>query len=295
MPETIETDVVVVGAGIAEAHRRGGAPPRRREGRRRRGTPVSRVGGRVWNTEIGGQANELGGQWIAPYQSAMHALLAELGLELFKAYRDGDRVYVDREGTAHLLLRPRRPARRRRRAGLRGAAAKLDALAASTRPRGAVGSPGCGGARPDHLRRLARAGGRGRGRPRHARLLPLRRLHDEAGTHLLAARRPLDDCRAGSVDNLFEPDLCLNSRVVGGSQLIPIRLAERTGDRVLLDAPARTCRWRDGAVTIELDTRRVTARRAVVAVPPNLTGAIRFDPVLPPGGCAPSKASPRGA
>ena len=38
-----------------------------------------RVGGRVLNTEIGGEPNELGGQWIAPYQAAMHALLAELG------------------------------------------------------------------------------------------------------------------------------------------------------------------------------------------------------------------------
>ena len=30
-----------------------------------------RVGGRVLNTEIGGEPNELGGQWVAPYQSAM--------------------------------------------------------------------------------------------------------------------------------------------------------------------------------------------------------------------------------
>ena len=51
---------------------------------------------------------------------------------------------------------------------------------------------------------------------------------------------------AGSVANLFEPDLCLHSRVVGGSQLIPLRLAERLGDRVVLDAPVRTLRWTDG-------------------------------------------------
>ena len=50
---------------------------------------------------------------------------------------------------------------------------------------------------------------------------------------------------AGSVENLFEPDLCLHSRVVGGSQLIPLRLAERLGDRVVLDAPVRTLRWHD--------------------------------------------------
>ena len=44
---------------------------------------------------------------------------------------------------------------------------------------------------------------------------------------------------AGGTYELFEPDQCLAYRVVGGSQLIPIRLAERLGDRVLLGAPAR--------------------------------------------------------
>jgi putrescine oxidase len=86
---------------------------------------------------------------------------------------------------------------------------------------------------------------------------------------------------AGSVDNLFEPDLCLHSRVVGGSQLIAIRLAERLGERVVLDAPVRTCRWSEGAVTLEANGRLVTACQVIVAIPPNLTGGIRFEPALP--------------
>ena len=44
---------------------------------------------------------------------------------------------------------------------------------------------------------------------------------------------------AGGTYELFEPEQCLAYRVVGGSQLIPIRLAERLGERVVLDAPAR--------------------------------------------------------
>jgi putrescine oxidase len=87
---------------------------------------------------------------------------------------------------------------------------------------------------------------------------------------------------AGSVDNLFEPELCLHSRVVGGSQLIPIRLAERLGERVVLEAPVRSCRVGDGSVSLETPEHRVTARRAVVAVPPNLVAGIRFEPALPP-------------
>ena len=87
---------------------------------------------------------------------------------------------------------------------------------------------------------------------------------------------------AGSVDNLFEPDLCLHSRVVGGSQLIAIRLAERLGERVVLDAPVRTCRWSDGCGDPGGE-RATLSRRAsvIVAIPPNLTGGIRFEPALP--------------
>ncbi|HEU5489865.1 MAG TPA: FAD-dependent oxidoreductase, partial [Gaiellaceae bacterium] len=94
----IETDVVVVGAGVA------GLAAARRLVAEGRDVVVlearDRVGGRLWNTEIGGEPNELGGEWIAPYQSRMHALLEELDIELFPAYREGDHVYVDERGNA---------------------------------------------------------------------------------------------------------------------------------------------------------------------------------------------------
>ena len=86
---------------------------------------------------------------------------------------------------------------------------------------------------------------------------------------------------AGGTFELFEPDQCLAARVVGGSQLIPLRLAERLGDRVVLGAPARVIRWSDDGVEIDAESVTLRAGSAIVAVPPNLTNAIRFDPVLP--------------
>jgi putrescine oxidase len=41
---------------------------------------------------------EIGGQWVSPDQDALTAMLAELGLETYSRYRDGDNVYIDRGG-----------------------------------------------------------------------------------------------------------------------------------------------------------------------------------------------------
>jgi putrescine oxidase len=68
---------------------------------------------------------------------------------------------------------------------------------------------------------------------------------------------------------------------VGGTQLIPLRLAERLGERVLLGSPVRSIAWSPESVQADAGPVRVTARAAIVAVAPNLTGAIHFDPPLP--------------
>ena len=75
---------------------------------------------------------------------------------------------------------------------------------------------------------------------------------------------------AGGTYELFAAEQCLAYRVVGGSQLIPIRLAERLGERVLLDAPVRAIRWSSGGVEVDAGATRVRARAAIVAIPPNL-------------------------
>ena len=54
-----------------------------------------RVGGRVWNHDLGGgQVSERGGTFVGPTQDYLLALAGELGVGTFPTYDTGDDVYV---------------------------------------------------------------------------------------------------------------------------------------------------------------------------------------------------------
>lgn len=275
----VEADVVVAGAGVAglaAANVLVGA-----------GLDVvvlearDRVGGRLWNTEIGGEANELGGEWVAPYHRRLRELLPELGVELFPAYREGDDVYVDEKGNAHRHSGGDHGLGAASERALVEAEGKLDALAKELDPEAPWTHPR---AREldtitfdewlrrevaDHVARESLRSYLADGfltKPAHA-FSVLQGLWAIAG--------------AGGTYELFAPEQCLAYRVVGGSQLIPIRLAERLGDRVVLESPVRAIRWTASGVDVESRLVRARARAAIVALPPNLTGAIAFEPALP--------------
>lgn len=70
-------------------------------------------------------------------------------------------------------------------------------------------------------------------------------------------------------------------RFVGGSQLIPIRLARTLGDIVALRAPVERIVQRDGEVVVHSGRGVVRAKRVVVAAPPPLVLDIDWFPRLP--------------
>ncbi len=69
-------------------------------------------------------------------------------------------------------------------------------------------------------------------------------------------------------------------RIVGGSQAICVRMAEELGDSVVLGAPVELIEQDPDGVRVRADGFAVSARRAVVAMPPALTTRIRFAPNL---------------
>ena len=151
----VEADVVVVGAGIAglaaaktlvEAGREVVVLEAR-----------DRVGGRVLNIEIGGQANELGGQWIAPYQTGPARYLDELGIELFHVLPRRQPRLPRPAGAVHRYEGHDAPLGETRSARSQPARRSLDAMAKELDPEAPWAHPRARRVGRDHLRGLAAA------------------------------------------------------------------------------------------------------------------------------------------
>jgi monoamine oxidase len=86
----------------------------------------------------------------------------------------------------------------------------------------------------------------------------------------------------GSINTLFSIENGAQENLVdGGAGSIALRVADELGDAVRLNAPVRSITQRDDRVEAEADGISVTARHAVVTVPPALILDIVFDPALP--------------
>jgi len=72
-----------------------------------------------------------------------------------------------------------------------------------------------------------------------------------------------------------------DDRVVGGTQSIARRVAERLKAEIRFNQPVRRIQWNDTGAIVQSDSISVAARRVIICVPPNLAGAIEYEPALP--------------
>lgn len=287
MTATHEVDVAIVGAGLAGLTaardlRAAGASVLVVEAR-------DRVGGRLLNEEIGdGAVVEVGGQWIGPTQDRIAALAREVGVGTFPTHVAGENAIEWRgelrryRGTIPRInpavLADVLQAQRR----LERMAAKVPLDRPWLAPKAAAWD---GQTAQTWLRRnlVTRAG-------RELLQLGIESVwaaqpEDLSLLHMLFYTRS-----AGSLDLLFDTaGGAQQDRFVGGSQSVPIALADRLGgDSLVLGAAVRRIQHGPDGVVVHADAfgaapdrLTVRARRAIVAIAPALAGRIVYDPPLP--------------
>ncbi|WP_309065488.1 flavin monoamine oxidase family protein [Microbacterium sp.] len=277
--QELSRDVVVVGAGAAgltaaNELRKAGLSVVVLEAR-------DRVGGRLWTDEIEGAMLEIGGQWVSPDQDALIETLADLGLETYSRYREGDSVYINRAGELTRFTGDIFPVAPETEKELVRLIDKLDAMVATVDPDRPWEAPDAEALDSISFEQwLINETDDQEARDNIALFIGPAMLTKPA--HAFSTLQALlMAASAGSFTNLVDADFILDKRVVGGLQQVPLRLAERLGDDVLLNQPVRTLEWGDDGVVAHTDTLTVRARHAILALAPVLYNRVSFVPALP--------------
>ena len=272
-------DVVIVGAGAAgltaaNELKKAGLSVAVLEAR-------DRVGGRLWTDVIDGAMLEIGGQWVSPDQDALIDTLAELGLETYDRYREGDSVYINAEGeltrfTGEIFPVP--PATEKVMVELIDA---LDVLVAQVDPDKPWETPNARELDEISFRAWLEAQTDDREAVDNIALFIAGAMLTKPPHAFSALQALLMAASAGSFSHLVDADFILDKRVVGGLQQVPILLAERLGDDVFLGRPVRSLAWGEDGVTAHADGMTVRARHVILALAPVLYNRISFVPPLP--------------
>ena len=282
-------DVAVVGAGYA------GLAAAARIARSGRSVVVlearDRVGGRVQSLPYRDAWLDVGGQWVGPTQDRMLALAAEHGVKVFPTYNDGENVYKRGSGTPTRYatsgplgpIPPEVP-------GAAEAGAAIVALndMAQRVPRDApwkaAQAAEWDGQTFETFKQANAASEGGKflldvgieavfaAEPRDVSLLFVLAYIAQAGN----ATTPGDFNRL-----LNTAGGAQESRMQGGAQEIPKRIAAALGRSVVLGAPVTRIEQAAGEARITAGATQVVAHRVIVAMSPAMTARIAHDPPLP--------------
>jgi len=282
-PRTRHVDVAIVGAGIA------GLTAARELVRARRSVVVlearDRVGGRMLRHSIGGgDFADMGAGFIGPTQDHIAALARAMGVRTFKTYNEGSNVqyFGGKRSLYPATGLPTDPDVVKALPAL----LELDAMARQVPVDAPWKAPRAREWDSQTLETWAQANvttvnGRAAfdtavqpnwgAEPRDLSLLFVLFYIAAAG----------NESNPGSLLRLITTaGGAQETRFVGGTQLIALRLAKRLGSRLVLESPVRGITRLDHGVRVDSDRLTVRAKRVIVAVPPTLTAEIEYHPKM---------------
>jgi monoamine oxidase len=240
------------------------------------------AGGRCHNGHLKGALLELGGQWVASTQRHVLALIREFGLKIYPTYQKGLSTFAYNGKVTRFAPSAGQPLSAKAAAEIAAVIAEFDLMAAQVpldapqnAPRAAEWDSQTAATWLDARVTTAEArdgldvtfGGPMTASPSDFSLLQALFLaHSHGGQEQLISTGP-----GGA----------LQYRVVGGTGLMPEMIAKGLGKRVILSSPVRTIDQTGTKVRIVSDTGVYTAKRVIVAMPPNMCARIRYEPPLP--------------
>ena len=279
MDPDASVDIAVVGAGLA------GLVAARDLIAEGRSVAVlearDRVGGRLLNVDIGdGKVVEIGGEWVGPTQHRVLELAKALGVATFPTHNEGDNL-VEFGGR---LRRYRGAIPRINPAVLLDvgqAQLRIDRMARTVPLEAPWRAPKAEQWDAETfwswLRRNTASDG-----ARELLKLGVEAVWAVDAADLSLLHLLFYTHSAGGFDSLIGTEGgAQQDRLVGGSQVLALRLAERLADGVQLQSPVTRIEQSGDAVTLTAGDATVSARRAIVAIPPTLCARIAYDPPLP--------------
>jgi monoamine oxidase len=263
-----------------------------------------RVGGRVWNHDLGGgEHSERGGTFVGPTQDRLLAIAKELEVGIFNTYNDGNNVYYADgsastfSDTSPLGAAPPDPQALVDLATLIPLLDQMSTEVPVDAPWEAANAEAYdsmtfeewlrANAKTARFRDLAAIACRPifGAEPRELSLLFVLFYIASSG----------NEQNPGTFERNFNTRAgAQESRFVGGSEVIAQKLAERLGKSVVRNSPVRQIRYNAGGVSVVSDRLKVKAKRVIVALPPMLAQRIDYSPGLPSARDALAQRIPQG-